>query len=185
MNKKFLSPKVLTIGGLCLLCAAILVGVLYWKSTPVPTFTPEADTSVKANSEWEAPASAPPSVTNPKANDESQPAEDAGDPVKDTYQTVSESEDGAVINMTPPAEKPEPPEAPEGKKVAEDNAVPSTPPSSGACVTPPPEGNKQKPSDSKPGQVYDPVFGWTDVASAVGEEADSDGDINKMVGSMD
>lgn len=37
----------------------------------------------------------------------------------------------------------------------------------------------------KEGQVYVPGFGWVDPSGSTGEYVDSDGDINKQVGSMD
>ena len=37
---------------------------------------------------------------------------------------------------------------------------------------------------SHPGQVYDPVFGWIDVGNTQQDNIDSDGDINKQIGTM-
>ena len=37
---------------------------------------------------------------------------------------------------------------------------------------------------SHPGQVYDPVFGWIDTGNTTYDVVDSDGDINKQIGSM-
>jgi hypothetical protein len=37
---------------------------------------------------------------------------------------------------------------------------------------------------SHPGQVYDPVFGWIDTGNTTYDVVDSDGDINKQIGTM-
>lgn len=183
MKKKILSSKSLTIGGLCLLCAAILVGVLYWKSTPAPVFTPEADTSVNTNSEWDAPVSSLPADSNSQQSaDEQQTAPDLEVEPKDNYQVVSESEENVMINMTPPADKPEPPVTPPGKTTPKDNTTPEAPAADGECIPSTPE---KKPAPSQPGKVNDPVFGWTDVPIASGQEAGGSGDPNKIIGSMD
>ena len=46
----------------------------------------------------------------------------------------------------------------------------------------------QAPADnsesSLPGQVYDPVFGWIDTGNTTYDVVDSDGDINKQIGTM-
>ena len=46
----------------------------------------------------------------------------------------------------------------------------------------------QAPADnsesSHPGQVYDPVFGWIDTGNTTYDVVDSDGDINKQIGTM-
>lgn len=183
MKNKFFSPKVLTIGGLCLLSVAVLVGVLFWKSAPAPTFTPEADTSVGTNDEWVNSSSLPTQgTTSSSANGQQTPTDTANQP-DDTYQVVAESQDEVVINMTPPAEKPEAPDAPDGKSKPEGNAVPDTPAEDGECIPVNPE--KPKPQEpSQPGKVNDPVFGWTEVPSASGQPADSDGDPDKIIGNM-
>lgn len=185
MKKKIFSPKALTIGGLCLLCVAILVGVLYWKAAPDSSFAPEADTSVETNSEWEAPVSTPLTDGKSQQPTDEQPAatDDAQEHAADNYQVVSESPDEVVINMTPPAAKPtsEVPAPPAGKTATPDNSVPSAPAVEGECVPSTPE---EKPAPSQPGKVYDPVFGWIDLATGVAEEADSTGDPDKMIGNM-
>ena len=38
--------------------------------------------------------------------------------------------------------------------------------------------------DSHPGQVYDPVFGWVTPSGVQQDSIDSDGDINKQIGTM-
>ena len=38
--------------------------------------------------------------------------------------------------------------------------------------------------DSHPGQVYDPVFGWVTPSGVQQDNIDSDGDINKQIGTM-
>lgn len=186
MKKKIVSGKVLAVSGLCLACVAILIGVLVWRSTPNPEFTPDDNHSVVTPSTWEEPegdnkGSRPASTPTPEQTDT---ASDADTHAKDNYKVVSEDEDEVVIDMTPPAhqsEAPKPPAAPEGQTATPDNEIPEEPADGGACI---PETPKEKETE-KPGQVYDPVFGWTDIADASGQEADSNGDPNKMIGTMD
>lgn len=57
-------------------------------------------------------------------------------------------------------------------------------------TTTPPENTEvplpETPGEApKEGQVYVPGFGWVDPSGSTGEYVDSDGDINKQVGSMD
>ena len=40
------------------------------------------------------------------------------------------------------------------------------------------------PANTKPGQVYDPVFGWVTTGDTVQDNVDNDGDINKQLGTM-
>lgn len=187
MKKKLFSPKTLMVGGLCLLCVATLVGVLYLTSTPKSTFTPEGDTSVGTNDKWEDNSESLPTDVNTQKPADGQTDTDAENQMDDKYQVVSESEDETVINMTPPAEKPKAPEAsgaagvPNDKKPNPDNSVPAAPPAGGDCV---PSAPEKKPEPSQPGKVYDPVFGWIELSPGVGETVDSDGDPDKMVGSM-
>lgn len=182
MKKKLFSPKTLTIGCLCLLCAAVLVGVLYWKSAPETNFTPEADTSIGVSDTWEDNGSSLPAGGNTqKPTGDQTPGAETGKPADDNYKVASESESEVVINMTPPVEKPKAPDVPADKSPNSDNTVPEQPASEGECIPSTPE---KKPETSQPGRVNDPVFGWTEVPPAQGETVDNDKDPNKIVGSM-
>lgn len=182
MKKKFISPKTLTIGGLCVLCIAVLVGVLYWKSAPADTFTPEADTSIGTNDIWEDSSSSLPTSSNAGNSTSNQPSDkETDEPSDDNYLVVSEDEKDVVINMTPPAEKPKAPDVPKGEKPNADNSVPDAPASGGDCIPPTPE---KPPESSQPDRVYDPVFGWSDLPPAQGKPVDNDGDPNKTIGNM-
>lgn len=184
MKKKMISGKALTIGGLCLACIAILVGILIWKTGPESQFTPDADDMIPSSTTWVEPGgSSPGSTSKPSATpgQADDPAPD--DQAQDNYKVSSETEEEVVINMTPPVSQntETPPPAPKDQMVPESNAVPSEPADGGECIPSTPE----KKPEEKPGQVYDPVFGWTDLPGASGTEAHSDGDPNKMIGSMD
>lgn len=66
---------------------------------------------------------------------------------------------------------------------AQSETIPDTtapPPESTEVLLPEPTGDAPK-----EGQVYVPGFGWVDPSGSTGEYVDSDGDINKQVGSMD
>ena len=183
MKKKTFSLKTLIIGGLCLLCAAVLVGVLYWKSAPQTNFTPEADTSIGTSDTWEDNGSSlPAGESSHKPDSDQTSGTEADKPTSDdNYKIASESENEVIINMTPPAEKPKVPDPPAGKEPNTDNSVPSQPASGGECIPSTPE---RKPEPSQPGKVNDPVFGWTEVAPAQGETVDNDKDPDKIVGNM-
>lgn len=184
MRKKIFTSKVLKIGGLCILCAAIITSVLYWKTTNTSNFTPEADTGVETNSEWTAPTSNPPAAEDSqKPTDEPTTATDGTqENASDNYQVVSESEDEVIINMTPPAKKTTPKDpAPPADKAVTNNPTPNAPATSGNGATSKP---KQTPKPEQPGKVYDPVFGWTDLAPVETQEVDSTGDPDKMIGDM-
>ena len=110
--------------------------------------------------------------------------------VSDNTQTViSEDENGSTVDLsgsvtkeeaqeTKPTDKP----VPIGDTTNKDE-VPSYPEE--VPVTAP---EVQVPADnsesSHPGQVYDPVFGWIDTGNTTYDVVDSDGDINKQIGTM-
>lgn len=61
-----------------------------------------------------------------------------------------------------------------------------TPESSAATPnsTQPPASSTNAGQEEHPGQVYDPAFGWITPSQSMPESIDSDGDINKQVGTM-
>ena len=179
MKKKIASSKTLVIGGMSLLCVAILAGVLIWTSQKPPEFQPDPSSDVTTNSTWEEHGSS--GSAGDAGATESQPIESA-DQREEYPKVTSETEKEVVIDFTPEASKPETPPPPKASGGNADNSVPSAPPAVGSCVS---ETPKEKPPEGKPGQVYDPVFGWTDISPAQGEEANGSGDPNKIVGSMD
>lgn len=185
MKKNKISGKALGIGGLCLVCVVILVGIWIWSAAPKSEFTPDPDDSVSTHTTWNDPGDAAKGDSGaPAANPgQADPNADSEVHAQDNYKVASESEDEVVINMTPPVSEPveTPPPAPSGQAIPENNAIPSAPADGGECIPSTPE----KKPETKPGQVYDPVFGWTDLPSASGSEAHSDGDPNKMIGTMD
>lgn len=184
MKKNKISGKALGIGGLCLVCVVILVGVWIWSAAPKSEFTPDPDDTIPSSTTWvESGGSSTGSTSKPSATPGQTDDLDRDDHTQDNYKVASETEEEVVIDMTPPVSKPDetPPPAPSGQVIPEDNAIPSAPADGGECIPSTPE----KKPEAKPGQVYDPVFGWTDLPSASGSEAHSDGDPNKMIGTMD
>lgn len=183
MKKKMISGKALTIGGLCLACIAILVGILVWKTSPASEFTPDADNTIPSSTTWVEPdGSSTGNTSKPSATPGQADNPDPNDHAQDNYKVASETEEEIVIDMTPPASQKTvtPPPAPKDQTAPENNAVPSAPAEGGECIPSTPE----KKPEEKPGQVNDPVFGLSELPRASGSEADSNGDPNKMIGSM-
>jgi hypothetical protein len=110
--------------------------------------------------------------------------------ISDNTQTViSEDENGSNVDLsgsvtkeeaqeTKPTEKPEPigDTTNKGEVPSYPEEVPVTAPEVQA-----PADNSES---SHPGQVYDPVFGWIDTGNTTYDVVDSDGDINKQIGTM-
>lgn len=191
-NKKL----VLTVGSLSTLCVAVLAGTYFLTREPKNTFTPVTAENGTTTNTWEDNADVE-SVSSPSApqND----TQVTGTKTDNTQTVVSEDASGTVtelsgsttkdeIEETVHLEKPETNDDttnPE-KQPEYDDSVPTTP-----DPTEPPADDKpnntppaKAPSDSHPGQVYDPVFGWITTGDTNQDNVDNDGDINKQIGTM-
>ena len=122
----------------------------------------------------------------------------ANSPPENTFdespKIIKETEAEVIINLTEPDtfEEP-PPEAILETPVSQPSEMPTqqSPEATQPKATPPattpsaPQSSTPVPgSTNSNGEFYDPVFGWVKPGEVVVTHIDSDGDINKMVGSM-
>ena len=109
---------------------------------------------------------------------------------------IKETEAEVIINLTepdtfeePPSEAlPEMPDTISGETPAlqspESLPPQTTPPATRPSPSPPQSSAPVPGSTNNNGEFYDPVFGWAKPGEVVVIHIDSDGDTNKMVGSM-
>lgn len=194
--KKLITSKPFIAGTCAVACVAILAVCVMWGNDkhefivedPVPLAGIDSWTENPAqqdgstehvgyNPVWQLPNG------QPWQPSDGQPA----NPSADYPKVAEENKDEVVIDFTDPIPSKEPaPEAPNNDAVSgkDDHTAPKTPGSSEK-----PKDN-QNPSNPVPGsmndkgEIYDPVFGWVKPGNVVQTEIDSDGDPNKMVGSM-
>lgn len=197
MNKDNKRKNILTICGLSVLCIGVLAAVFILTRKPDNEFVPAAvETSTQTDS-WEE-----------KATPEAEPAAESSSPsnnkegteADNTQKIISEDETTTTSSLSDtktqeeaakemPSEKPvtmEDATNPE-KPPAYDSSVPQQTQSPAAA----PESNTDNSTPpaadddaSHAGQIYDPVFGWITTGPTHQETIDSDGDINKQVGTM-
>lgn len=184
--KKILQSKGFIVASLAVLCVAI-VGVCWYvgldKSDPfLPDESPPASTT---DSTW----SESNSLTEGGNGAGAYTSPQSTKPTEEYPKVVKEVDNEVIIDFSD-TEKIEttPPPAPEGKIIQEDTGPVhevNPDPEVTAPATEPQERNEPTAGSSNGnGAIYDPVFGWVvpgDIQQSIG---DSDGDINKMVGSM-
>lgn len=185
MKKKNIDKKVaLSIGGLSVLCLGLLFGAWYLSHEPEESFTPAAQEVETLAETWDDKLDS--GIPEASIKEESLYTGEVSD---NTQTVISEDENGSNVDLsgsvtkeeaqeTKPTDKP----VPIGDTTNKDE-VPSYPEE--VPVTAP---EVQTPADnsesSHPGQVYDPVFGWIDTGNTTYDVVDSDGDINKQIGTM-
>ena len=187
--------KIVIISGLSTLCIAVLAGAYFLTREPEKDFTPVSAESANVTDTWEENSN--PDTPLPSATPESTQA--TGAPSDKTQAVVSEDETGTTSSLSDSSTKDE---AGQGKPTAppetdDDLTDPSKQPEYEPSVpettkepTPSPQPGSGTPTgegstdDSHPGQVYDPVFGWIDVGDTQQDNIDSDGDINRQIGTM-
>ena len=198
MKNKEDRKKTIIICSITALCIAVLVGAYFLTREPEAVFIPApADTADQTGTDtWEENTDA---VITPAAPP--QPASQiTGSPTDNTQSLVSEDGNGSTSSLsdsttkeeaaeTKPSEKPEadgdttdpeqpPSYAPPVSEAPEQETTPSGTPDADV----PPAGTGS--AGEHPGQVYDPVFGWIDAGATQQDNVDSDGDINKQIGTM-
>ena len=187
--------KIAIISGLSVLCIAILAGAYFLTREPERDFTPASAESANVTDTWEENSNT--DTPLPSATPES--TQTTGTPSDNTQAVVSEDETGTTSSLSDSStkdetgqEKPETPPETDDDLTDPDKQpeyAPSVPePSKEPTPTPQPEQSAStgggSTDDSHPGQVYDPVFGWIDVGDTQQDNIDSDGDINKQIGTM-
>lgn len=187
--------KIANISGLSVLCIAVLTGAYFLTREPETDFIPASAEHADVTDTWEEKSNA--DTLLPSATPES--TQTAGTPSDSTQKVVSEDETGSTSSLSDSStkedasqEKPETPPETDDDLTDPDKQpeyAPSVPePSKEPTPTPQPEQSASTggggTDDSHPGQVYDPVFGWIDVGDTQQDNIDSDGDINKQIGTM-
>ena len=137
-----------------------------------PTDVTTEDVNQLPEEETTTPTVEVPDVSAP----ENTPAQEQADPVLDV-----EQEDQVDVDLTDSEKKPEstPPPAPspEEQQAASENNEP---------IVSDPAANQPQNGDTQDGSIYIEGFGWIpdEGGSSVQHNIDSDGDINKQVGTM-
>ena len=189
--------KIAIISGLSALCIAVLADAYFLTREPERDFTPVSAESANVTDTWEENSNT--DTPLPSATPESTHTE--GTPSDNTQTILSEDETGSTSSLSYSStkedanqEKPEsPPETDDDltdpdRQPEYEPSVPQPEPSKELTPSPQPEQSTPEggggTDDSHPGQVYDPVFGWIDVGDTQQDNIDSDGDINKQIGTM-
>ena len=187
--------KIAIISGLSALCIAVLAGAYFLTREPERDFTPASTESSNVTDTWEENSGT--DTPLPSATPES--TQTTGTPSDNTQEVVSEDETGTTSSLSDSSTKDDAgQEKPDTPPETKDNLTdpdkqpeyePSVPqPTKKPAPSPQPEQSTPagggSTDDSHPGQVYDPVFGWIDVGNTQQDSIDSDGDINKQIGTM-
>ena len=183
--------KFAIISGLSALCIAVLAGAYFLTREPERDFTPASADRADVTDTWEENSDR--DMPLPSATPES--TQTAGTPSDNTQTVLSEDETGSTSSLSDSSTKEdasqETPETP--PETDDDLTDPDKQPEYEPSIpqpTPTPQPGQNTPAggggteDSHPGQVYDPVFGWIDVGNTQQDNVDSDGDINKQIGTM-
>lgn len=190
--------RTFAICGLSALCIAVLAGAYFLTREPEREFIPASTEAPDRTDTWEDSAAVDTSLPSTAAKESTQIQGTASD---NTQTVVSEDETGSTTSLSDSSTKEEalqekPAEPPvTTDDVTDPDRQPEYDPPVQQAQTPAPSqdnpaGGSGTPSggtgadDSHPGQVYDPVFGWIDVGSTQQDNIDSDGDINKQIGTM-
>ncbi|MCM1188528.1 MAG: hypothetical protein NC541_04430 [bacterium] len=190
--------RTFAICGLSALCAAVLAGAWLLTREPETEFVPAPMEASDRTDTWEENSGTDDVLPSTAARESAQQTGTASD---HTQTVVSEDETGSTTILSDSStredalqEKPsdppvttddvtDPDRQPEyDPPVQQMPASPQENPSGGSGTGTPSEGTS--PDSSHPGQVYDPVFGWVAVGNTQQDSIDSDGDINKQIGTM-
>ena len=185
--------KIAIISGLSALCIAVLAGAYFLTREPERDFTPASAESANVTDTWEENSNT--DTPLPSATPES--TQTTGTPSNNTQAVVSEDETGTTSSLSDSStkdevgqEKPDTPPETNDDLTDPDNQPEYEPSVPQPTKEPTPSPQPGAPAgggstdDSHPGQVYDPVFGWIDVGDTQQDNIDSDGDINKQIGTM-
>lgn len=184
--------------GLSTLCIAVLAGAWFLTREPEREFIPASMEAPDRTDTWEDNTAVDTSLPSTAAKESTQIQGTASD---NTQTVVSEDETGSTTSLSDSSTKEEalqekPAEPPvTTDDVTDPDRKPEYDPPVQQTQTPAPSqdnpaGGSGAPSGgtgadgSHPGQVYDPVFGWIDVGNTQQDNIDSDGDINKQIGTM-
>lgn len=201
MNKDNKRKNALTICGLSVLCIGVLAAAYFLTRKPQNEFVPAATETNAQTDSWEE-KTAP--ETTPAAEPPSPPNNIEGTQTDTTQKIISEDETTTASSLsdTKPRKEPAKEKPSEKPTITEDATNPEKPPEYDSNVpqTQAPsvpanniEDNSASPTTddkatddeaSHEGQIYDPVFGWITTGPTHQDAIDSNGDINKQVGTM-
>lgn len=190
--------RTFTICGLSALCIAVLAGAYFLTREPEREFIPASAELADVTDTWGENSGTDTILPDASVKESSQIQGTASD---NTQTVVSEDETGSTTSLSDsstredalqekPTEPPvttddvtDPDKQPEYDPPVQQTPAPSQDNPTGGSGTGTPAGDTGS-GDSHPGQVYDPVFGWIDVGNTQQDNIDSDGDINKQIGTM-
>ncbi|MDE5698371.1 MAG: hypothetical protein K2I96_13340 [Lachnospiraceae bacterium] len=190
--------KLFAICVLSALCIAVLAGAYFLTREPEREFIPASAERADVTDTWEEKSGTDAILPDAAAQESTQIQGTASD---NTQTVISEDETGSTTSLSDSSTKEEalqekPTEPPvTTDDVTDPDRQPEYDPPVQQAQTPAPSqdnpaGGSGTPSGgtgadgSHPGQVYDPVFGWIDVGNTQQDNIDSDGDINKQIGTM-
>ncbi len=208
-NKPTDAKRTPAICGLSALCIAALAGAWLLTREPESDFTPAPTEQAGQTDRWEENPGTE-AATLPSAAPEATRQE--GTASDNTQTVVSEDGTGSTTSLSDSStreeaqqEKPSEPPVTTDDVTDPDRQPEYDPPAQQAQAPTPPQdsptdgSNTETPSgdsgtgtpsgdtgtdSSHQGQVYDPVFGWVTPSSVQQDTIDSDGDINKQIGTM-
>ena len=187
--------RTIAICGLSALCIAVLAGAYFLTREPEREFIPASAELADVTDTWGENFGTDAILPDAAAKESSQIKGTASD---NTQTVVSEDETSSTTSLSDsstkedalqekPTEPPvttddiaDPDKQPEYDPPVQQTPTPSQDNPTGGSETGTPAGD----TGSDDGQVYDPVFGWIDVGNTQQDNIDSDGDINKQIGTM-
>ena len=190
--------RTFAICGLSALCVAVLAGTYFLTREPETEFIPASTEVSNKIDTWEDHSAVDASLPPTAALESTQLQGTASD---NTQTVVSEDDSGSTISLSDsstreealqekPTEPPvttddvtDPDKQPEYDPPAQQAPAPAQDDPTDGSGTGTPSGDTGSDS-SHSGQVYDPVFGWIAVGNTQQDNIDSDGDINKQIGTM-
>ena len=190
--------RTIAICGLSALCIAVLAGAYFLTREPEREFIPASTEVSDRTDTWEDHSAMDTDLPSAAGKESSQLQGTASD---NTQTVVSEDETGTTTSLSDsstredalqekPTEPPvttddvtDPDKQPEYDPPVQQTPAPSQDNPTGGSGTGTPSGGTGS-DDSHPGQVYDPVFGWVTPSGVQQDNIDSDGDINKQIGTM-
>lgn len=180
------------IAGLSAVCIAILIAAHFIANEPETDFIPASTEITTPTDTWAENESE--NIVNPETTEENT-SQVTGSEYDSTQEVISEDTDNTVTSLSDstskediedskPAEKPETTDNKTNpdKQPEYEADVPQTSEADNSDTSSSSSGG---PSDSHPGQVYDPVFGWITTGDTNQSAVDSDGNISKQVGTME
>ena len=199
-NKPTDAKRTFAICSLSALCIAVLAGAWFLTREPERDFTPAPAEQASQTDKWDENPGVE-AATLPSASPGGTQQE--GTASDNTQTVISEDGTGSTTSLSDSSTReealqekpPEPPvttdditdpdRQPEYDPPVQQAQAPTPPqdsPTDGSS-TETPSGDTSADS-SHQGQVYDPVFGWVTPSSVQQDTIDSDGDINKQIGTM-